>query len=121
MLFKTLNINNKEYKLRLSTRVLIQLERELGESPVDLLMEMSMNGQQQKMPKLEPLIKIFHASLQKFHHGISLDDTFDLYDDYVDEGNTIMEFLMVVMDIFKVSGFFRDEDINTAQGQVEGK
>lgn len=35
---------------------------------------------------------ILHASLQALEHNISLDDTYAIYDEFVDEGNSTINF-----------------------------
>ena len=62
-----------------------------------------------KVPDLEVLITIFHASLQKFNHGMTMDNTYDLYDEFVDEGHNIMDLVPVLLEIFKVSGLMGEE------------
>jgi len=53
---------------------------------------------------------ILHASLQALEHNISLEDTYNIYDEFVDEGNSLLELIPIIVDIFKVSGFFKEVD-----------
>jgi hypothetical protein len=59
---------------------------------------------------VEDIIMILHASLQALEHNISLDDTYAIYDEFVDEGNTLIELIPIIVEIFKVSGFFKKID-----------
>lgn len=123
-MFTTIIIRNKEYKLRLSTRAIIELERKLGKSPLDLLMEMGdiqdENGNVKGMIKLEPLLLITHASMQKFNTKITIEKCYDLIDDYFEE-NTITDLISIVMEVFKVSGFFKEEVKEEVEAVEEGK
>mgnify|MGYP000224796583 CR=1 FL=1 len=42
---------------------------------------------------------ILHASLQALEHNISLDDTYAIYDEFVDEGNTLIELIPIIVEI----------------------
>ena len=44
------------------------------------------------------------------NHGITIDKAYELYDKFVDDGNTMMDLVPILMDVFKVSGFFKVED-----------
>jgi len=116
MLYTELKIGDKELKLRLDARSCVALERKLGKSPLSIFME-----EDKSLPKLEDLIMILKASLQKYEHGYTEEKTYDLYDEYVDEGNTFTDFIPVIMEIFKVSGFFKEDEIKKAEALEEEK
>ena len=40
-----------------------------------------------------------------------MDKTYELYDKFVDEGHTLMDLVPILLDVFKVSGFFKEETI----------
>lgn len=105
MIYSEIKIGEKELKLRLDSRSCVALERKLGKSPLAVFME-----GEGSLPRLEEMIIIFHASLQKYNQGYTEDKTYDLYDEYIEEGNSFMDFVPLIMDIFKVSGFFKEED-----------
>ena len=106
MLYYTLTIKDKDYKCRLAARNCVDLEKKLGTNPLNIFMEIAKKGE---VPNLEVLMIILHASLQKYQHGISLDDTYDIYDEFVDEGNNLMDLVPVLLEIFKVSGLMGEE------------
>lgn len=114
MMYTVLNVNNKELRLRLNARACVELEKKLGCSPLQLLIDMA-NGEEMNMPKLETLIIILHASLQAYEHGYDLNKVYDLYDEYVDNGGSLMELFPVIMEIFKVSGFFKEEQVEETE------
>ena len=106
-MFTTLTIKDKDYKLKLDAKASIELEKKLGTNPLNLLMKINNNNE---LPSLNTLLTIIHASMQAFNHGISLDDMYGIYDDFVEEGHTMLDLVPVIIEIFKVSGF-----INSAE------
>lgn len=114
MLYTTLKMGNEELKLRLGSRDSINLERKLGTNPLNIFMELSEGG----LPRLEPMITILHAASQKYQHGLTEDKFFDLYDDFVDNGGSLTQLIPAVLEVFKVSGFFNEEEIKQAQDQA---
>jgi len=105
MIYTDLIIGDKQLKLRLDARSCVVLERKLDKSPLSIFMNTD-----KSLPKLEELIAVLHASLQKYNKGFTEEKVYDLYDEYIEEGNTFTDFIPVVMDIFKVSGFFKEEE-----------
>lgn len=115
MLYTTITVGEQEYKLRLGARQTVELEKALGANPLNVLMEMSNGG----LPRLEPMVLILHSALQKYNHGISIDKTYDLLDDYYDNGGSLVSLIPIVTEIFKVSGFFTEEEMAQAEAQGE--
>ena len=105
MIYSDLIIGDKQLKLRLDARGAVQLEKKLNKSPLSIFMKAD-----KELPTLTELIAVLHASLQKYNKGYTEDKTFDLYDEYIEMGNTFTDFIPIVMDIFKVSGFFKEEE-----------
>lgn len=110
MLYSEITIGDKDLKLRLDAKGCVGLERKLGKSPLAIFTDSTNN-----IPKLEELIQVLHCSLQKYQQGYTEDKAYDLYDEYIDEGNTFTDFIPLVMDIFKASGFFKQEEIDKAE------
>lgn len=104
MLYTTFTVKDQEYKARLTAKNCIDLEKRMGANPLNAFIKVS---QTNEVPELATLITILHASLQTYHHGMSMDDVYALYDEFVDEGNSLMELIPLILEIFKVSGFFR--------------
>jgi hypothetical protein len=101
MLYTELNIGNETYKLRLTTRTSVALEKALGYNPLTMFMGMD-NGD---MPKLTDMLIILHSMLQALHHGITLDKTYDLFDTYVEDGHNIFDLVPVFIEVFQDSGY----------------
>lgn len=108
MLYYTITINDKEYKARLTAKALVELEKKIGTNPINVFARMSVN--ENVMPDLEQLILILHASLQAMEHGITLEKTYNLYDEMVDSGKTMVDLVQDIIEIFKVSGMIPEEN-----------
>ena len=98
-MFVNFEANNKTYKLRLNTRNVVALEKSLGCNPVSIF---DMGGD--NLPSVTSMVAVLHASLQQYNHGISLNDTYDIFDEYLAEGHTVDEFVYVILDIYRESG-----------------
>lgn len=103
MKYTELNFGGEEFKLRMTAAATIALEKKLGgRNPLDILMAVEGGS----MPSISSVLLILHASVQKFHHNIKFDDVVDLYDKYVEDGNSYTDLLPELIEVFKVSGFF---------------
>ena len=91
---------NKSYKLRLNTRNIVALEKSIGCNPVAIFFEKDGN---ERVPTITEMVAVLHASLQQYNHGISMNDAFDIFDDFIAEHST-MEFIKVIMEIYQASG-----------------
>ena len=93
----------KEYKLRLTTRSIVQLEKNIGCNPLAIF------GDGTKMPQITTLVAILHASLQALEHGITLNDSYDIFDAYLADGHSLTDFIAVLVELYKVSGIIPEE------------
>jgi hypothetical protein len=89
---------NKAYKLRLNTRNTVALEKAIGCNPLSIF------GAGDTIPSVTILVQILHASLQQYHHGITLNDAFDIFDTYLEDEHSVTDFLPTVLEIYQVSG-----------------
>lgn len=110
-MFASLTIKDREYKGRLTARALVELEKKLGGSPINMFMSMAQN-EGNYFPSLDMLLTIFHASLQALEHNMSMDKVYELYDDMVDEGKTAVDLLNYIVEVFQVSGLI-PKDLGT--------
>lgn len=97
----------KEYKLRLSTRAVINLEKSIGCNPLAIF------GNGDTIPTITIMIAILHNSLTQLNHGITKEDTYAIWDDYIADGHAITDFLAVIVDIYRVSGLMKTETEET--------
>lgn len=104
MMYVDFNAGNETYKLRLSTRSIVALEKQLGCNPVAVF------GNGSTIPKLTDIILIFHASLQQLNHGITLDKAYEIFDEWLADGNSMTDFISVILEIYKVSGLIKEDN-----------
>lgn len=102
MLYVDFSAGNKDYKLRLNTRAVVALEKQIGCNPLAIF------GDGSTMPTITIMVQILHSALQHYHHGISLNDAFDIFDAYLEE-HAASDFLNVIIDIYKSSGLIPDK------------
>jgi hypothetical protein len=103
MLWYDFEADNKAYKLRLSTRNTVMLEKALGCNPLGIF------GSGDTLPTITAMVNILFASLQQYHHGITLNDAYDIFDAYLADGHTATDFVPVILEIYKVSGIIPKE------------
>lgn len=103
--------NDKTYKLRLNTRNIVALEKQLGCNPIHVF------GDGDKLPTLTQMIQVLHSSLQQLNHGISLNDTYDIFDEYLADGHTMSDFVYVIMDVYRASGLIPKENKKEADNE----
>lgn len=111
MLYTEFNVGEKEYKLRLNARNVVALERKLGKNPISIFGGIENN----ELPKLEEVIPILHLSLQQFQNGISEDDTYTIFDNYVDHGGDLVSLIPVILELYRSSGIIPKEKEKTGE------
>lgn len=96
-----IEIAGQELKCRLNTQNIINLEKKFGgKSVLRILMD-------EQIPGLDMVLSTLHASLQALEHGFSMQDVYELYDDYVEEGKTYTDLIPELLNVLEVSGFFK--------------
>jgi hypothetical protein len=98
-----LKVGEKVLRLKMKTRDVVALEKALGRSPLNILME----AQEGALPSLEDMLIILSASLQQYEHGYDLNAVYDLYDEFVDAGNTMIDLIPIIIDVLSVSGYIK--------------
>ena len=98
MMYYDFEAGNKVYKLRLSTRSVVALENKLGCNPIAIF------GKGDTIPTITTMVTILHAALQQFQHGTSQEDAYNIYDEYINDGHTMTDFIPVIVEVFKMSG-----------------
>lgn len=98
MLYFDFEAGNTSYKLRLTTKTIMELEKRIGCNP---LMVFGSTGE--RIPAISEMVAILWASLQPLQHGITLDNAANIFDTYLEE-HTMTDFIPVIMEIYKVSG-----------------
>ena len=107
MLYTTLTVKDRDYKLRLNAKSCVDLEKKLGTNPINVFM--GMVNDNIKFPTLNVLINILHQSMQALEHGITIDKTYEIYDAFIEEGHSMTDLIPVIIDVFKVSGLLPED------------
>ena len=94
---------NKSYKLRLNTRNTIELEKKLGCNPLGVF------GDGSTLPTVSQMVTILWASLQQYNHGITMNDAYEIFDSYLEDGHIMTDFFNVIVEVYKVSGLMPSE------------
>lgn len=102
MMYVDFEAGNKAYKLRLNTRNVVALEKQLGGNPLSIF------GDGSKLPTISELVAVLWASLQQYQHGITQNDAYDIFDSYL-ENHVMTDFFEVVLDVYRVSGLIQAE------------
>ena len=105
MMYTEFTADNKTYKLRLNTRAIITLEKQLGCNPLSIF------GDGDTIPTITTMVSVLHAALQQYEHGITINDAANIFDAYLADGNTMTDFLPVIIELYKVSGLIKNEEI----------
>lgn len=111
MLYTELHIGEEIYKLRLTTKTSVALEKALGYNPITMLMNID-NGE---MPKLTDVLIMWQAMLQTYHHGMNMDKVYDLFDKFCEDGKSMFDLIPVFVEVLQNSGYIsttktEDED-----------
>lgn len=114
--YATWTVAGVEYKLKLTTAAICELEQKLKGNLLNALTGES-------LPPLNIALGITHGALHKFHHGISYDGVKELFDTYCDEGGSQIAFLTdVLVPVYEASGFFTDkQSAQVEQGLTKAK
>lgn len=105
MMYVDFTAGNKEYKLRLTTRSVVALEKKLGCNPLAIF------GDGETIPTITTMVDILHASLGQYNHGITLEKAYEIFDQWLEDGNAITDFVAVIIEIYKVSGLIKETDV----------
>ena len=111
MLYSELTIKDRTYKLRLATRNIVALEKAIGCNPLSIF------GNGDTMPEVTTMVQILFHSLQKYEHGIGLDEAYSIFDSYLEE-HSMAEFIAVIMDIYKASGIIKGDNEESEKNAV---
>lgn len=108
-------VGNKSVRLRIKARQAAQLEKVLGGSPLSIFIKLSEHADDtakllDNMPSVETYAIILNAALQAYEHGYDMNKTYDLIDEFIEEGHSVMELMNVVSEVLRVSGYMPQEE-----------
>ncbi|WP_404989282.1 DUF6096 family protein [Clostridium culturomicium] len=115
--FAIWKVGEEEYKLKLATSTIGELEDKLRRGLMDVIAGAN------TIPPLSIMLTITHGAMKKWNAGIRRSDVDDIFDMYIKEGGSQLEFFTkVFMEIYKVSGFFTKaatEEMDAQQEKVQ--
>lgn len=103
MLYYDFEAGNNAYKLRLGIRNIVNLEKSLGCNPLMVF------GRGDRVPTITEMVAILHYSLQAYHHGVTLEKSYEIFEDYLNAGNQVTDFIPVIIGIYRASGLMKPE------------
>lgn len=98
------------YKLRLTTRNTVALEKQLGCNPLMIF------GNGNRIPTVGEMVQILHYSLQQLQHGMTLEKSYDIFDSYLEDGHIPTDFIATIIEIYKASGIMK-ADVEEESGK----
>lgn len=100
-LFAFWKVGGTNHKLKLIPSAITSLERVYRCNLISLM------GDMDNLPTLTTMLQVAHAAMEKWQHGLKLKDVEHMYDTWIAEGGSMLQFYVeVYMKIFSVSGFF---------------
>lgn len=101
--FAVWNVGGTGYQLKLSTAGIKELESRYKTNVINLMQPQ--DGE--SLPPLTVMLDVTHVAMKPWNHGIKTKDVESLFDHYMADGGSQLDFYAsVYMDIFMVSGFF---------------
>ena len=111
--FATWTVGDTDYRLRLDVSAIEELEMKFKTNLLNLL------GDNGNMPAIKVMLDVVHKAAQKYQHNLKRDDVAKLYQKWIDEGHSQIEFyLQVFMGVYKASGFF-SKSMNETIGKAQ--
>jgi len=98
-IFTTFTAGENDYKLRLTASAIMQIEKKLNK-PLFSALE---NIQEDV---IGIITAILWGAMQPLNANITHEKVLELFDEYIDEGNSIEDLMKVIDELFKSSGFF---------------
>lgn len=96
----------EDYKLVLESKDICGLEEKLGGQNLMSAIGNNATG----MPPLRTMLMVTHASMSRFNHNIKMTDVYEIYDRYIQNGGSQVDFYTdIYVKIFQASGFFPQE------------
>ena len=110
--FAIWKVKDKEYKLKLKTSAVCKLEEQLKCNLLSLL--------DKGIPPISTMLLITHAAMKDWEHGIKFNDVQDKFDEYCEDGGSQIDFFTdVFMEIYTVSGFFSEAQVESVTEKIE--
>ena len=99
--YVTLTVNDKDYRLRMTTFNAVQVEKQLG---------MGMTEALNHLMDSRVIVGILWGAMQKYNHGTNLREVCDLYDNYLASGGNAEKIVDVILKLLAQIGIGDTED-----------
>lgn len=103
MLYHEFEAGNTVYKLRLNIRNIVSLEKTLGCNPLMVF------GTGDRVPTVTEMVAILHNALQTYHHGTTIEKSYEIFEAFLNDGNEITNFITHIVGVYRVSGIMKPE------------
>lgn len=111
--FHIWEVKDTDYKLKLTTAVITQLESKYRRNLMTLLTEGD-------LPPLAVMLTVIQGAMAPWNHGIKYTDVQKIYDQWTEEGGSQMEFYTnVVIPTLAVSGFFTESQTDSIMNSLK--
>lgn len=77
MMYYDFEAGNKNYKLRLSTRNIVALEKQIGCNPLAIF------GDGTSIPTISMMVQVLFYSMQQLNHSVSVNDAYNIFDEWL--------------------------------------
>ena len=106
-------VGDSEYKLKLTTRTIEQVENKYRKNILNLVTD---DG----IPPLSVMLTVIQAAMITWEQGLSYQKIQNLYDKWTEEGGSQTEFYaQIIMPTLAVSGFFTEKQAGSMLESVE--
>ena len=102
---QVLTVKDINYNLKFTTQSFISLENRLKKNPLNVFIEITDNN----IPKLSDLMIMLHEALLPLNHGIKLEEVYQIFDSYCENGGNIISLIEVLVKTLQDSGFIPSE------------
>lgn len=107
------NVGGQEYKLKLKTATICQLESKYKGNLLNVVLD---GG----IPPLAIMLTVIQGAMKEWQHGVKFEQVQRMFDQYCEEGGTQMTlFTDVILPILRVSGFFTEAQAEEMQRKTE--
>ena len=111
--FHIWKVEDTDYKLKLTTSVITQLESKYRRNLMTLLTEGD-------LPPLAVMLTVTQGAMAPWNHGIKYTDVQRIYDQWTEKGGSQMEFYTnVVIPTLAVSGFFTESQTDSIMNSLK--
>lgn len=106
-------VSGVDHKMKLTTNMIMKLENKYHTNVMNLVAS-------DTVPPLSVLLTVAQAAIVPWEHGTKLEKVQELYDKYLEEGGSQIEFYRrIIMPTLAVSGFFTADQAETLLREME--